>query len=81
MCSSSPTARHVKFIAIESAYLYQQIINMRVAVADPGFFERGFQLLAKAPAQFELKTKEKVMHQPSYSSLIISIRTTVIKVS
>ena len=46
-------------------------------------FERGFQLLAKVPAQFELKTKKKVTNLPTQQCVmhfhcIISNRTTVL---
>ena len=51
-----------------------------------GRSERGFQRLAKVPAQFELKTKKKVINLHTQQCVmhfdcIISNRTTVIKVS
>jgi len=62
--------------------------HIEAAVADPGFLKRGFQLLAKVLAQFELKTKKKpstfVLLSQQYVMhfhCIISNRTTVIKVS
>ena len=72
-----PTMGHLTFWCVKSQLLPHisprgggvvgLYIDRCISSGGSRIFEKGFQLLAKAPAQFELKTNKKG-HQPPYSS-------------